>query len=67
MEPTQAPTLSPIVVDTKTICNQTWLYLTLNQTFYDFGDQQWIDDCGTYLTTHTQQLNVVCGCIGRFP
>merc|ERR1719195_2087282 len=63
---TDAPTLSPIVVDTKTICNQTHLHLTLNQTFYDFGDQQWIDDCLLLLATQTQQFPILCGCLGKF-
>merc|ERR1719285_398364 len=63
---TDSPTLSPISIDF-TLCNQTHIFLSLNQTFYDIGDQQWIADCLYLLATQTQQISIVCGCIGKFP
>jgi len=63
---TDAPTLSPIVVNTNDLCDRTLLRQELNDTFYDVGDYQWIDDCIALLETETTQPNIVCGCIGKF-
>lgn len=63
---TDAPTLSPIVED-NTLCDRAQLLLELNDFFYDFGDQQWIDDCLTLMETETESPPIVCGCLGKFP
>jgi len=63
---TDSPTLSPIVVSNE-LCDYDHLLLQLNDTFYEIGDIQWIDDCLELLSTRTHQLSIVCGCIGKFP
>jgi len=62
---TDSPTLSPIVISNE-LCDFDHLLLQLNDTFYEIGDTQWIDDCSELLLTRTHQLNIVCGCIGKF-
>jgi len=63
---TDSPTLSPIVISNE-LCDYDHLLLQLNDTFYEIGDIQWIDDCLELLSTRTHQLSIVCGCIGKFP
>jgi len=61
---TDAPTLSPIVIDT-TLCNRTNIFSSLEQTVRDYGDTQLVQDCLTLLETETEQIPIVCGCIGK--
>merc|ERR1719285_808124 len=62
---TNSPTLSPIVISEE-ICDLEFLRDELNDTFYDIGDLQWIDDCLDLYTTKTDQIPIVCGCLGKF-
>jgi len=62
---TDSPTLSPIVINNQ-LCDFDSLLLQLNDTFYQIGDTQWIDDCLQLLDTRTHQLSIVCGCVGKF-
>jgi len=62
---TDAPTLSPIVINDEK-CDLDFIRHGLNDYFYAVGDQQWIDDCLNLWSTHTSQLPIVCGCIGKF-
>merc|ERR1719233_310858 len=62
---TASPTLSPIVISNQ-LCDFDSLLLQLNDTFYQIGDTQWIDDCLQLLDARTHQLSIVCGCVGKF-
>jgi len=60
-----SPTLSPLIVLDP--CDNDYLIETLNDTFHESNDLQWIDDCEDLLLTATEHLAIVCGCIGKFP
>jgi len=64
--PTATPQTSAPFVLNMELCNRTEKRIALNDTFYAVGDQQWGDDCLQLLATGTEELNVVCGCLGKF-
>jgi len=62
---TDSPTLSPIVINNED-CDLDSIRWELNDFFIDVGDDQWKEDCLDLYETHTTQIAIVCGCIGKF-
>lgn len=62
----EPPTYAPVVVSNE-YCNQTIIQNTIMPMILESGDTQWYDDCELLLETQTQEINILCGCIGKLP